>query len=122
MLNVIGTFNIIIVITTNKNDIANLTELTDILHINKTHLGIYTLVTVSRLFLTILILATNVLLKKFHIVSPIKIKAVKYSTDELKINFEINVYINIKQVGSKISQIQLKYEPATSDFKSALVL
>ena len=65
--------------------------LTHILTINKTNLGIYTLVTVSLLLTTNLTLEVRVLLKKFQIVRPIKTNTGKYSTLESKTTIAIKV-------------------------------
>ena len=68
---VIGTWYITMNINTSKNETIILNKLTPIFTINSTHLGKYTLVTVSLLLATNLTLTVTILLKKFHIESPI---------------------------------------------------
>ena len=86
-----------------------------------TNLGRYTFVTVSLLLDTNFTLTVTILLKKFHIESPIKTNIGKYCTFELNTTIAIKVYININANGSKIIHKNPKCELITSVFNSAQV-
>jgi len=122
IFNVNGTAYHITKMITIQNEISILNPFIIIVDSTKINLGIYTFEIMGLLFFTILILLFNELLKNAHAVKPIKIKAVKYFSLASKTKPKMKLYTSIIHSGSRIHQIQFKYDPATSDFISDFAL
>jgi hypothetical protein len=91
-----------------------LNPLIQIFEITRINFGKYTLETIALFSFMVFTLPIKVLLKKSHIVRPIKINTGKYCSRAPNTKPKMNVYISIKHRGSNIHHSQFRYELATS--------